>query len=91
MAVLRTMKRRGLWIVGAEAGMGKPYYEVDLTGPVALVLGGEDRGLGEAVRKQCDHLVHLPMRGRVPSLNVAAAGAVLMYEKVRQESLKKET
>lgn len=81
---LERLKSAGLWVVGAEADRGELYHEVDMTGPVVVVLGGEGRGLGRLVREHCDHLASIPMLGRVGSLNVAAAGAVLLFEAVRQ-------
>ncbi|ADL08825.1 23S rRNA (guanosine(2251)-2'-O)-methyltransferase RlmB [Thermosediminibacter oceani] len=82
-STLECLKEKGLWVVGADMD-GEPYHRVDLTGPVALVIGGEDKGLGRLVREKCDLLVKLPMRGHVPSLNAAVAAAVLGYEILRQ-------
>ncbi|MDN5332661.1 MAG: rRNA (guanosine2251-2-O)-methyltransferase [Tepidanaerobacteraceae bacterium] len=82
-STLEYLKERGIWVVGADPE-GKPYYEADLTGPIALVVGGEDKGLGKLVREKCDFLVSLPMRGHVSSLNAAVAAAVLGYEILRQ-------
>ena len=70
--------------MGAEADEGVPYYEVDMTVPLVIVLGGEGRGLSRLVRERCDVLASLPMKGVVTSLNVSAAGAVLLFEAVRQ-------
>ena len=83
---LARLKEEGLWVVGAEAEGGVPYWELDLTGPLVLVLGGEGKGLGRLVRERCDFLARLPMLGSVSSLNVATAAAVLAYEAVRQRS-----
>ncbi len=85
-SVLNRLKHDGYWVVGAESGGGVPYFELDLTVPLALVLGGEGRGLGRLVRERCDYLARLPMLGSVTSLNVSAAGAVMLYEAVRQRS-----
>jgi 23S rRNA (guanosine2251-2'-O)-methyltransferase len=81
---LARLKEEGLWVVGAEGQAGVPYYELDLTGPLALVLGGEGKGLGRLVKQRCDFLAGLPMLGGVSSLNVATAAAVLAYEAIRQ-------
>ena len=81
---LARLKEEGLWVVGAEAEGGVPYWKLDLTGPLVLVLGSEGKGLGRLVRERCDFLARLPMLGRVSSLNVATAAAVLAYEVVRQ-------
>jgi 23S rRNA (guanosine2251-2'-O)-methyltransferase len=85
-STLTMLKRQGLWVVGAEAKGGVPCWELDLRVPLALVLGGEGKGLGRLVKERCDHLASLPMLGRVSSLNVSNAGAVLLFEAVRQRS-----
>lgn len=85
---LETMKEQGLWIVGADSGVGSPYYEVDMTGPTAIVVGSEGSGISRLVRERCDFLVHLPMRGQVTSLNVSTAASALAYDLLRQRSVK---
>lgn len=81
---LEQLRERGLWLVGAAGEAPASLYEVDLTGPLALVLGGEGRGLRRLTRERCDHLVSLPMRGVVESLNVSVAAGVVLYEALRQ-------
>ncbi len=81
---LRDMKEAGIWLVGADAGAPGSIYEMDLTGPLALVLGGEGEGMRRLTRESCDHLVHIPMRGCVESLNVAVAAGICLYEALRQ-------
>lgn len=83
------LKENGLWVVGADPESERLYWDADLRGPLALVIGGEDRGLGRLVRRECDDLVRLPMFGRVESLNAAVAAALLVYEAVRQRSGRK--
>jgi 23S rRNA (guanosine2251-2'-O)-methyltransferase len=82
------MKKSGLWVYAAEDEAeregGTPYYALDLTGPVALVLGGEGRGIRRLVREGCDGAVSIPMLGAVGSLNVSVAAAILLYEARRQ-------
>lgn len=81
---LEAIKKEGIWTVGAVPAGGKLPWEMDLAGPLCLVLGGEGEGLRPLVARTCDFLVSLPMRGRLGSLNVSAAAAVLCYEVVRQ-------
>jgi 23S rRNA (guanosine2251-2'-O)-methyltransferase len=76
-------KAAGAWCYGAAAGASTAYDAVDWGGPVVLVLGSEGRGLRPRVAGACDDLVALPIRGRIASLNVSAAAAVLLYEVVR--------
>jgi 23S rRNA (guanosine2251-2'-O)-methyltransferase len=82
------MKKSGLWVYAAEGEAeregGTPYYALDLTGPVALVLGSEGRGIRRLVREGCDGAVSIPMLGAVGSLNVSVAAAILLYEARRQ-------
>jgi 23S rRNA (guanosine2251-2'-O)-methyltransferase len=81
---LEWLKARGLWIVGADADAEQSLYGVDLNAGLAVVIGGEHRGLRKLVRARCDLLVSIPMCGRVASLNAAAAAAVLLFEVRRQ-------
>lgn len=78
------LKKKGLWIVGAEADGKDIFWDAGLDGPLALVIGGEDKGLGRLVKERCDCLVRLPMSGRVNSLNASVAAALLVYEVLRQ-------
>jgi len=81
---IRYLQQNNLWVVGADSSAGKLFWEARLDGPIALVIGGEEKGLGSPVRKICDALVRLPMAGRITSLNASAAAAVLAYEVFRQ-------
>ncbi len=81
---IRDLQKRGLWVVGAVPQGGTPIWAADLTGPLVLVLGGEGGGLRPLVARQCDGLVTIPMRGSVASLNTAVAGAVCLFEVLRQ-------
>ncbi|OAT85241.1 23S rRNA (guanosine(2251)-2'-O)-methyltransferase RlmB [Desulfotomaculum copahuensis] len=78
------LKQQGIWVAGAEGTAGDLFWDARLDGPLALVIGGEDKGLGRLVREKCDLLVRLPMAGRVSSLNASVAAALLTYEVVRQ-------
>ena len=79
------LKEEGFWVYGA-AREGVAPWTVDLTGKIALCLGGEEKGLRQHTRELCDGLLGLPMRGRVDSLNVSTAAAALLYEAVRQRT-----
>lgn len=81
---LAAAREAGFWIWGADAAAGTGYAQTDLTGSTVIVCGGEERGLRPRVAAACDGLVALPMRGRVGSLNVSAAAAVLLFEALRQ-------
>ena len=81
---LERMKEQGIWTVALAAEADQELSALDLTVPTALVLGSEGAGVRPLVRKTCDHLARIPMAGQVGSLNVAAAGAVALYEIARQ-------
>jgi len=81
---LEGLKGQGVWVVGADAEGGQELFRTDLAGPLALVIGAEGRGLRALTRRRCDLLVRIPSRGRVASLNAAAAAAVCIFEGVRQ-------
>jgi 23S rRNA (guanosine2251-2'-O)-methyltransferase len=76
---LAEAKRAGIWCYGADGGASLAYDAVDFGGPVAIVLGSEGRGLRPRVASACDALVAIPLRGRIESLSVGAAAAVLLY------------
>jgi 23S rRNA (guanosine2251-2'-O)-methyltransferase len=81
---LEDLKRKNLWIIGLDERGTSEYDQFDLTGNCVLVLGREGAGLHDLVRRTCDHLLRIPMAGGVSSLNVSAAGAVVLYEAFRQ-------
>ena len=83
-AAIGELKEKGVWIFGTAAEGSVPMYQADLTGPAALVIGSEGDGISPLVRKNCDMTVHIPMRGRISSLNASAAASILLYEAVRQ-------
>lgn len=82
-ATLEQLKEKGLWIYGADME-GETWCETDLTGPMALVIGSEGKGIGRLVKERCDFLLSLPMHGRINSLNASVAAGILMYEAARQ-------
>ena len=84
---LGELKERNIWVIGTSGDADKNLYQVDLKGPVALVLGAEGPGMRQLTRKTCDELVCIPMQGAVESLNVSVASAVCLYEALRQRGL----
>ncbi|MBQ5607410.1 MAG: 23S rRNA (guanosine(2251)-2'-O)-methyltransferase RlmB [Oscillospiraceae bacterium] len=78
------LKEKGVWVFGTAAEGSVPMYQADLTGPAAIVIGNEGDGMSPLVRKNCDMLVHIPMKGQISSLNASAAASILLYEAVRQ-------
>ena len=83
-SALATLRRAGVRIVGADMD-GEACWDVPLDGAVALVLGGEDKGLSPTLRDRCDAIARVPTGGELESLNVSVTGAILMFEKVRQD------
>jgi 23S rRNA (guanosine2251-2'-O)-methyltransferase len=83
-AAIQELKHMGLWIAGLDKSAEKTLYDVDLTGPIAIVIGGEEKGIRPLVKQQCDFLVSIPQSVGFNSLNASVAGAVVMYEAVRQ-------
>jgi 23S rRNA (guanosine2251-2'-O)-methyltransferase len=81
---LGELKERNIWCIGTSEDAEKTIYDIDLTGPVALVLGAEGEGMRQLTRKTCDELVRIPMHGAVESLNVSVASGVCLYEALRQ-------
>jgi 23S rRNA (guanosine2251-2'-O)-methyltransferase len=82
--VLRRLKECGIWLAGATDSAEQDLYDVDLSGPVGLVMGSEGKGMRRLTTESCDYHVRIPMQGSVGSLNVSVATAVCLYEIVRQ-------
>ncbi len=85
------LKKEGYWIAGLEGSGTTLYTAADYTGPIALVVGNEGKGIRRLVKEHCDFLVSIPVLGRVSSLNASVAGALVMYEAVRQRRAKDKT
>lgn len=83
---LEELKELGVWTVGLDANSKTPYYELDLSTPIAVVVGAEGHGLRRLVRERCDFVAAIPMAGHVGSLNVSAAAAIVLFEAVRQRN-----
>ena len=83
-AAIAELKQKGVWVFGTAAEGSIPMYQADLSGPVAIVIGSEGDGMSQLVRKNCDVMVNIPMKGRISSLNASAAASILLYEALRQ-------
>ena len=78
------LKKAGLWICGTDINTNKYYYNQDLTGPIGIVIGNEGSGMSEKVRKNCDFLVKIPMKGKVTSLNASVSTGIVVFEALKQ-------
>ena len=78
-AAIKTLKEKNIWVIAADMD-GVPFREADLSGPIALVIGSEGKGVGRLVKENCDATVSIPMKGHINSLNASVAAAVLMFE-----------
>lgn len=84
---MKTLQEAGLWFAGLDTGEGsRPYTAIDFKGRMGVVVGAEGEGLGRLVRESCDFIAAIPMRGQVASLNAGVAGALVLFEAVRQRS-----
>ena len=83
-SAIAELKEKGVWVFGTAAEGSIPMYKADLTGPTAIVIGNEGVGMSQLVRKNCDVMVNIPMKGRISSLNASAAASILLYEALRQ-------
>ena len=81
---LMALKQANFWLVGLNPQASSTVYDLDMHGKVALVLGGEGKGIRPLVQDTCDYLVSIPMEGQLSSLNVSVAGAIVLYERLRQ-------
>lgn len=87
-STIEELKDSGVWIYGTDMKGEQDYFERDLTGPIAIVIGSEGKGIGRLIKEKCDFLVKIPMAGKVSSLNASVAASVMMYEVLRQRGLK---
>ena len=84
--LIEDLKRRNIWVIGLAGEAQTLYTQADLTGPLAIVVGNEGKGLGRLIREHCDLLIKLPMHGHINSLNAAVAGSISLYEALRQRT-----
>lgn len=84
---IEELKREGLWICGTDVETNKFYYNQDLKGAIGIVIGNEGKGISEKVKKNCDFLVKIPMKGKIESLNAAVSTGIVVYEVVKQRKL----
>jgi 23S rRNA (guanosine2251-2'-O)-methyltransferase len=86
---IKKLKARGIWVAGLDADAKEPLFNHDLTGPIGLVIGGEEKGIRPRIKKQCDFLLSIPQVGAVASLNASVAAAVVIFEAFRQNQIRK--
>lgn len=89
VTTIKKIKAEGFWVAGLDRSAPKSVFETDLTDPLTLIVGAEEKGLRPLVKNACDFLISIPQVGPLDSLNAAIAGAVVMYEALRQRSQKK--
>ena len=85
---INTLKKNGVWVCGTSISADKYYFNQDLTGPIAIVIGNEGKGMSNLVEKNCDFLVKIPMKGKVTSLNASVSTGIIVYEAVKQRNFK---
>ncbi len=85
VSTIDELKEKGLWIYGADMG-GTVWYEQDMTGAAAVVIGSEGKGLGRLIKEKCDFIISMPMKGKINSLNASVAAGILMFEVARQRA-----
>ena len=83
---IRYLKENGVWICGTDMNTDTYYYNQDLKGPIALVIGSEGFGMSRLVKENCDFFVKIPMKGKITSLNASVSAGIIMYEVVRQKN-----
>ena len=81
---IKYLKDQGLWICGTDMNTNTYYYDQDLTGPIAIIIGSEGFGMSRLVKENCDFLVKIPMKGKITSLNASVSAGIVIYEAVKQ-------
>lgn len=85
---INTLKKEGIWICGTDMDTNKYYYNQDLTGSLAIVIGSEGFGMSRLVKENCDFLIKIPMKGKITSLNASVSAGIVVYEAVKQRIIK---
>ena len=85
---IRYLKEQGIWICGTDMDTNNYYYEQDLTGAIAIVIGNEGKGMSRLVKENCDFIVKIPMKGKISSLNASVSAGIVIYEAVKQKQIK---
>ena len=85
---INTLKKEEIWICGTDMDTNKYYYNQDLTGPLAIVIGSEGNGMSRLVKENCDFLIKIPMKGKISSLNASVSAGIVVYEAVKQRIIK---
>jgi 23S rRNA (guanosine2251-2'-O)-methyltransferase len=88
-SAVKLLKQHGIRCIGVDPAGESDYFDVDLTGNLSIVIGGEDQGISPTLLRKCDATVRIPMLGKLTSLNVGVAAALVMYERVRQLKIKR--
>ncbi|MCG8379128.1 MAG: 23S rRNA (guanosine(2251)-2'-O)-methyltransferase RlmB [Proteobacteria bacterium] len=83
---IKKIKEAGVWVVGTAGNAEQSIYDLELKTPTAIVMGGEDKGMRDSVKKECDYIASIPIKGKIESLNVSVAAGVALYEVIRQRS-----
>ncbi len=86
---INKLKEAGLWICGTSIDAEKYYFDQEMTGPIGVVIGNEGKGMSDLVKKNCDFLVKIPMKGKVESLNASVSTGIILYEILKQREIKK--
>lgn len=86
-ATIEELKKENIWVYAADAEGENYYYEKDLRGPIALVIGNEGKGISRLVKEKCDFLIKIPLKGKISSLNASVATSILTYDVVRQRTV----
>ena len=85
---IQFLKKEGIWICGTDISTDKYYYNQDLTGPLAIVIGNEGKGISEKTKRNCDFLIKIPMKGKVSSLNAGVSTGIVVFEALKQRIIK---